>query len=629
MELARPLLIYDGDCDFCGLWIAHWKALTGERVDYAPFQEVESRFPQIPHETFERGVQLVMPDGTVYHNSEAVFRLLKDTPGRGWRLWMYQHVPGVRPVTEGVYRLVRGHRNFGYATTKLLWGSHIGPHTYMLTRWLFLRALALIYFIVFASLSVQIIGLVGEHGILPAGQFMERVAENVSGNERYLVPTLTWFNTSDAFLQFLCTGGMALSVLLLFDVLAVPVMILLWLFYSSLVIVGQSFLSFQWDILLLETGFLATFLGSTRLLPGLKRRTEPSMLVIWLFRWELFRLMFSSGVVKLASGDPTWHNLNAMDYHYWTQPIPNPIAWYMDKLPHEFDAMSVQFTFFVELLVPFLYFMPRRIRFVGALFTIALQLLILTTGNFAFFNWLTIALCIPLLDDDLLRRFFPKRAAEAIINTAVRPQGLRLALRRIVVAVVAVALVTASLIRIDAIINFVAQPIFHERLIVTNRLPDPVLDMANTVFQLHIIGGYGLFANMTTSRPEIIIEGSNDGETWLPYEFTYKPGDLNRPPPFVAPHQPRLDWQMWFAALGSFQNNPWFVALAHRLLEGTPEVLALLAHNPFPDAPPRYLRATVYNYRFSDWDTRNETGAWWTRSNPREYLPVITLESFR
>lgn len=622
--ILKPILIYDGDCAFCALWIAHWQRLTGDAVEYAPFQEVEGRYPQISHETFERGVQLVMPDGTIYRNAEAVFRLMQIAPTaagrrRRWMLWAYQDIPGFAAISEFNYRTIARHRDFGYWITQLWWGKHIGPHSYILTRWLFLRGLALIYLIAFGSLAVQILGLVGSGGILPAANFLGRMAANVPEPLRYLqFPTLAWLNSSDGFLQFLCYGGMGLALLLLFDLAPAITAFLCWLFYSSLMVVGQNFLSFQWDILLLETGFLAFLFAPSYLIPRYRAMRQPSLIMTYLYRWLLFRLMFSSGAIKLLSEDPVWRDLTALDYHWWTQPIPNLIAWYMAQLPQWVGQAGVTFTFVVELGVPFLYFLPRRPRFVGALLTVALMILIMLTGNYTFFNLLTIVLCIPLLDDDLLRKWLPGRFVQRVLGHALPPH--RSVVRGALITLLAAFILFTSGLRFFGL--------FSQNL--GADLPTALTDLANATYRARIVGGYGLFANMTTARPEIVIEGSNDGQTWLPYEFYYKPTDIYEPPVFVAPHQPRLDWQLWFAALGqTYERSPWFVSFARRLLTGAPDVLALIKVNPFPDAPPRFLRATLMDYGFTDIETRDLIGAWWTRRNPRVFLLEISLESFR
>jgi predicted DCC family thiol-disulfide oxidoreductase YuxK len=609
----RPVLIYDGECSFCRLWIEHWHRLTGDHVDYQPSQTVAHQYPQISSHEFAQAVQFVLPDGTFYSGAEAVFRLLQHTSKRGWLLWVYQHVPGFALFSERAYGFIAINRNFFYWITIFLWGQHLGPYRYSLTRWLFLRALGLIYLIAFISLAGQIKGLIGSNGILPVQNFLQNVSQAYASPDRYLlVPTLTWLNGSDAFLQFLCIGGAVLAILLILDITTIPVLALLWVFYLSLVNAGQDFLSFQWDILLLEAGFLAIFLASFHLLPRLNHQRAPSTLIIWLYRWLLFRLMLMSGLAKLASNDITWRNLTALQFHYWTQPLPTPLAWHMAQMPLWFMQISTIFMFFVELFVPFLFFMPRRLRFIGAILTITLQILIILTGNYTFFNWLTIVLCIPLFDDDALRRFFP--AAMRSIQQK-NPSKLK----RLIVFPLAIVIVFVGSIRLVNLVDARISP---------RILPLPLAQLYKQVNNWYLANGYGLFAVMTTTRLEIVIEGSQDGKTWLPYEFPYKAGDISRMPLYIAPYQPRLDWQMWFAALGDYRSNSWFVSFIYRLLQGSADVQALLMSNPFPDTPPTYIRAQLYQYQFTDSAEHGETGAWWKRELVGSYLPSVSLNDF-
>jgi hypothetical protein len=390
--------------------------------------------------------------------------------------------------------------------------------------------------------------------------------------------------------------------------LSVPVLAILWVLYLSLTVAGQIFMGFQWDALLLETGFLAIFLAPLRIRTDLAREAEPSPIIIWLFRWLLFRLMFGSAVVKLASGAPAWHDLIALSYHYETQPIPTPLGWYAHQLPLELHILSAVGMFVIEGFLPFLIFVPlRKLRYVAAGGFTLLQLLIALTGNYAYFNLLTITLCILLLDDDVVRRFLPIALLTPSFPEAdhriSRPQWWQ----------------TAE-IGLAAFLVFLSSVQVASLFFSYRNLPAPALQIAQWVAPFNLVNRYGLFAVMTTSRPEIIVEGSNDGETWLAYEFPYKAGDVRRAPPFVAPYQPRLDWQMWFAALGTANDNPWFRNFILRLAQGSPEVLALLAYNPFPDNPPRFLRAGVYDYHFTDFPTRASTTAWWQREYVRDYF---------
>jgi len=473
--------------------------------------------------------------------------------------------------------------------------------THRLVRWLFLRALALVYLCAFFSLLFQVEGLIGARGILPADELLRHVRERIGVERYWLLPTLCWVHASDGFLLLLCGGGAALAALLLFGVAPVAVLALLWTFYLSLVNVGQVFLGYQWDVLLLETGLLAVFFAPGGLRPGVGR--EPSRISLWLLRWLLLRLMLSSGLVKLASGDPTWRHLTALDYHYWTQPLPTWLAWYADQLPEWTHAASVALMFAVELLVPFLVFGGRRARLVAAVAFVGLQALIALTGNYTFFNLLTAALCLTLLDDAALPAWLRARLPNDGAPDGRRFPARDLALAVVVLPVSLMQLVSASGLRVG--------------------WPSPLPRLHQIVAPFASVNGYGLFAVMTTSRSEIVVEGSLDGETWQAYEFRWKPGDPRRAPGFVAPHQPRLDWQMWFAALDSCASNPWLVRFLARLREGSPPVLGLLAADPFAGATPRAVRAVLYDYRFTDLATRRRTGEWWRGERLGLYCPVV------
>lgn len=608
-----PLLVYDDECKFCCYWVARWRHLTGNLVGYAPSCQVASQFPEIPLEQFDTAVQFIEPNGTVFSGAEAVFRTLAHTPRMGWLLWMYQRIPGFSSSTEWIYRFIAEHRGIFSVLTRWLWGQHEERPEYYLTRWLFLRLLGVTYLIAFISLWTQIGGLVGSNGILPAQEYLEAVQMQI-GHERYrLFPTLCWLNASDGFLHLLCGCGTLLSVLLIFGVAPTYALIGLWAFYLSLTTIGQDFLSFQWDVLLLETGFLAIFFAPSRILPKVSRESPPSPMVLWLLRWLLFRLMFASGVVKLVSGDETWRNLTALNYHYETQPLPTWISWYVHQLPDWFQTISVVGMFAIELAVPFLIFAPRRLRFVACAAFLALQLVIIATGNYCFFNLLTIVLCIPLLDDTFFRDFRLK----GMFSRFKAPQTavMNWRYRKVGITVLTVVVILVSGIQIVGMFRRGAN------------IPAPAQHVLNWASSFRTINSYGLFAVMTTSRPEIVVEGSNDRQTWVEYPFTWKPGDLRQRPRWVAPHQPRLDWQMWFAALGNYRTNRWFMEFIERLLQGSPEVLGLLEENPFPKAPPQYIRAVLYEYHFTDFDTKRAEGTWWRRERKGLYLPEVSLRA--
>ncbi|HIC16574.1 TPA: lipase maturation factor family protein [Candidatus Poribacteria bacterium] len=518
--------------------------------------------------------------------------------------------------------LLGGKRKIRFLSTLTRWlgKANSNSPTYFISRWLFLRILGLVYFIAFLSLWVQIDGLVGSNGILPIKDYLDTIRDNF-GNERYrLWPTVFWLNGSDGALHFVCGLGLFLSVLLISGCWAPIALFCLWICYLSLVVAGQDFLSFQWDILLLETGFLAIFLAPFQNFPKLSCQSSPSASVLWLHRWLLFRLIFASGYVKLSSGDETWKNLTALNYHYETQPLPTLIGWYVHHFPEWFQKFSVSIMFGIELFIPFCIFLPRRCRAFAGGVLIILQILIASTGNYCFFNLLTIILCFLLFDDISLHRILPQKltsrfphSLREVEERTIVIRKLHFGCRSILVTMLVIFILLISGIRMAGMLFRYEQ------------LPSFTLRILRWTAPFHTVNGYGLFANMTTSRPEIIIEGSNDGENWRVYQFRWKPGNLDRPPRTVAPHQPRLDWQMWFAALSNYRRTPWFGKFIEKLLLSSPEVLGLLLENPFPDDPPRYIRAKLYDYKFTDWETNRGQGDWWQRTEKGLYLSIVSL----
>jgi len=642
----KPLMIWDGECLFCKMWIDRWREITAGKIDYATYQQAADQFPEIPVDQFKHAMAFIEPDGKTFFAAEAVYRSLRYRSSRRWLAWSYDHVPGFAVISEIAYKFIARHRGLGSTFTRLLWGKDVRPPIYFWARRWFLRALGLTYLIAFASLWVQMDGLVGSNGVSPLNQFLPAVYERFGPTAYSLLFTLCWVDSSNGFLHFLSGGGVVLSLLLILGIAPALSLVVLFVFYLSLTIAGQTFLSFQWDILLLETGFLSIFLAPWRLWPRRSsveaavsaasnfppagdtpaatvattqsRQQEPpvSRAGLFLLKFLLFKLMLMSGVVKLTSGDDCWWNLTALDYHYWSQPLPTVFGWWADKSPEWFKHFSVAFCLVVEIIAPFFIWAPRRPRLIAAGLMIFLQIVIALTGNYCFFNLLTIALCLLLIDNSVVRA---PQSREALRHTRRAPRGRALPDQLRSYATIAVIILTLPI---------------NVWLIFTAFRPDadwprPLVAIYGRLQSFRIVNGYGLFRVMTKDRDEIVIEGSADGIDWLPYEFKWKPGDVMRAPGWCAPHQPRLDWQMWFAALGSYRENPWFGRLIVRLLQGSRDVNQLLAKNPFPHDPPRYLRAMFYRYRFTTLRERRETGAWWKREQLREYLPTVSADQVR
>jgi predicted DCC family thiol-disulfide oxidoreductase YuxK len=590
---ARPLLIYDGDCGFCGYWARYWRKLTGERVRFAPYQELFEQYPEIPVEEFRRAVQYV---DSVRRASaaEASFLTLGHAPGKELWLALYRRLPGFAALSELIYAFIAAHRAASYGISRLLWGRDPTPPRYDLACFLCLRGLALVFLSAFVSFGVQALGLIGSRGILPVAELVSVLDARV-GAERFLeMPMLFWLNAGDAAIRAVCWAGAGFSLLLFFNRLPRLSLFMIYVLYLSLLYGGQTFMSYQWDVYLLEAAVLALIMLFART-PG-----------IWLLRWLLFRFMFMSGVVKLASGDPNWWDLSALSYHFFTQPLPTPIAWYAAHLPAGVLKFLTGATFAVELVVPFLIFLPRRLRFLAGFCFVAFQSCIVLTGNYNWFNFQTMALCLLLFDDAALRRVF----GNALLRGALADPRPPSRAAGIVVGAVVCLLVFASLVQMDE--RFGGHP------------PEAVQAIERRMGPLHLVSGYGLFAVMTTERNEIVLEGSADGADWKEYEFRYKPGDVARRPPWNIPHQPRLDWQMWFAALDDPRRLPWFSRFLQKVLENEPAVMALLAKDPFPDKPPLYARARFYSYRFTNAEDKAR-GLWWSRRPLGLYFPEVRL----
>ena len=480
---------------------------------------------------------------------------------------------------------------------------------------LYLRGLAAVYLVAFVSLWAQVDGLVGEQGILPASELVERVRD--AGLKRWLrVPTLFHVTATDAALHAMCGAGAAIAALTVAAPFSAPPWVLLWAFYLSLAGVCGDFLRFQWDALLLEAGFLAIFLAPPRLLPSARPLAEPTRLVVWLQAWLVFRLLFASGVVKLTHEDPTWLDFSALSYHYETQPLPPWTSWYVHGLPMWFHRASAMGMYTIEIAVPFFFFGPRRLRRIACALSGILQLAIAATGNYGFFNALTAVLLIPILDDGTWPRrlrsspYFAPPVEDGKPSWRRRWPWPALCPLTALLVVVGAWLLAASTLRIEL-----------------PRWMDPIARLYSAAAPFHIVNEYGLFRTMTTERPEIIIEGTVDGTEWRPYEFRYKPGDMMRAPSFVAPHQPRLDWQMWFAALSPRSAAHWLEPFCLRILEGSPAVLGLLGRDPFDGRPPLRVRALLYDYELTSRGPPAE--GWWRRKLLGELIRPVSLESFR
>jgi Lipase maturation factor len=481
-----------------------------------------------------------------------------------------------------------------------------GGNSYWLTRFVILRLLGLVYAVAFLVAAQQLVPLIGEHGLTPATRFLSSVQAELGSRTAGMthVPTLFWFGISDWALSIFPWIGFAISVVVLAGYANAIILTVLWAMYMSIVHVGQIWYGYGWETQLLETGFLSIFLCP--LLDGRPfPKTPPPLLVIWLFRWLGFRIMIGAGLIKLR-GDPCWRNLTCMYYHYETQPIPSPVSRYLHFAPHWFHRVETAWNHFVELVVPWFSFGPRVARHIAGVLLISFQILLVVSGNLSFLNYVTIIPFLACLDDTFLRRLLPtvlvRRAERQALGA--KPSRMQNGLA------IGLALLVGYL-SVAPVLNLIS-----ERQLM-NYSYDP-LDLVNT---------YGAFGAVGRERDEIVFEGTDDRQItsttqWKEYEFKAKPGDPNRPPPFVAPYQPRIDWQIWFAAMASPAEYPWTLHFVWKLLKNDPGTLSLLAGNPFPNAPPRYIRARLYRYKFASLGDP----AWWKREPIGDWLPALSVE---
>ena len=478
-------------------------------------------------------------------------------------------------------------------------GSSLWP------RWIFLRALGLIFFSAFYSLAYQIRGLIGPRGILPANDYLARVVAVVPGVKRlWYIPSVLWFGGSDRALTIVVALGIVCSLLLVFNVWPRVTIAACEALFMSCIAVLQDFSSYQSDGMLLEAGLISIFFAPRGLRPGLGSTDPPSSISLFMLRWEWFRIYFESGVVKLASGDVHWRNLTAMDEYYQNGPLPAWPGWYVQHFPHWYHAGTVLLTLAIELFVVWAVFLPRRYRITCFFAVTALQIGIIATANYAFLNYLVLVLGVLLLDDEIMARFGLPRPIAAAART--RP-GARGWIEGIALAWIMYATLWTF---------------FAPGSTSTLAKPEHALE------PFRVANAYGLFAVMTEARYEIEFQGSSDsGKTWIAYPFRYKPQNIYERPGIYAPYQPRFEWNLWFASLAPWQASPWVVSAQQRLIEGSPSVLALFRRDPFNGHPPSQVRTVLWRYWFTDWSTKRRTGAWWRREMLGMFAGVMSRGS--
>jgi lipase maturation factor 1 len=531
-----------------------------------------------------------------------------------------------------------------------LFDSKPGARDRLISRWLFLRALGGIYFSAFFSLVFQIRGLIGPDGILPANEYLQAVAHSLGyGRGLWFAPTLLWLASGPHMLIALCWVGMAASLLLAVNMWPRGMLLICFVCFLSFVSAAQDFSSYQSDGMLLEAGFIALFFAPSGLRPGFGPASSASRASLFLLQWEWFRIYFESGVAKIIGGDPQWRNFAAMDEYYQNGPLPTWIGWYMQHLPHWFHASTVFATLALELVLVWMLFLPRRWRVVCFFIVTPWQLGVILSANYTFLNYLVLTLGVLLLDDRFLAPFLPERWKMPVVASSSsnadddtsapelddpgkvremsaepaeagrgRPRSWRLTLRR--------AFTIFRVISIATVLSWIFYVTTAELIWMFSALPLPTAPV-EALEPFRIANRYGLFGIMTRGRYEIEFQGSEDGKTWVAYPFRYKPQELSAPPGIYAPYQPRFDWNLWFASLGSWRDYPIVPQTEVRLLSNDNDVLDLFAKNPFPDGPPHEMRAVIWQYWFTPMSEKRTQGLWWRRQFLGLYAPTVERES--
>jgi len=499
-------------------------------------------------------------------------------------------------------------------------------------RWIFLRALGLIYLSAFYSLLFQIKGLIGPNGILPAADYLQAMHAALELRSYWSAPSLLWFAAGNGALVTLCWVGLIASLLLTLNLWPRASLLICFVCFVSFVSAARDFSGYQSDGMLLEAGFIALFFAPAGLRPGLGAENPPSRASLFLLQWEWFRIYFESGVAKIGSGDLAWRQFTAMDDYYQNGPLPTWIGWYVQHLPHWFHASATVYTLVTELLIVWMLFLPRRFRIVCFFIVTPFEISIIATANYTFLNYLVLLLGVLLLDDRFLEWILPLRLralvrAESPIAAAGATDAMAAAPRAGLGAEWRERFTPLR----RAFAGLCLGLVFYSTTALLLWMFVPGLPLPQAPVQalepFRIANSYGLFAVMTHERYEIEFQGSPDGKTWIAYPFRYKPQAINEAPGIYAPYQPRFEWNLWFASLGPWQQSRFVVWAEERLLKNEPDVLALFATNPFVSAPPREVRTVIYQYWFTDMRTKRETGNWWRREELRQYAPALEREA--
>ncbi len=564
----HPIMVWDGECEFCRLCADRFKSAGTGKVEFIPFQDLHSKYPKAPQLDYKKSVVFFSKNG-IRSGAAAIYGYYSEI-GLQWPLMLYKRLNVFSKISEILYQFIANNRKFFRQIGQVFWGSNFLADTYKVSGWLYGRLLGLVGLIAFFSFWTQSDLLISSEGLVPFKDDLQQIegyitTTNSDISKWYARPTLLWLSKTDLWLDIILFSGIFSSILLFIGIIPHISIAISWVCYLSISSISEPFLNFQWDTLLLEAYLLSFFFVPWKIYDNRKKIENPSIIGKWLLWLLIIKLMFESGLVKFTffgqGGSNTWRDLTALNYHFWTQPIPSWISWYIDQLPSIIDKVSLFFTYWCELIVPFMIFFPRRIRRIAFFSLILFQILIILTGNYGFFNLLTIILCVTLLDDQLIAHYFDKwlKISKQESTTKALPEKIKMTMSVVIFSCF-----------IYTTIFFVNRDLKGSDF---NQSRNEISNLGNFIIQTaqvsRSLNAYGLFRVMTITRPEIYIEVLNQDSSWVPIIFKYKPVKEDQRPKFFFPHMPRIDWQIWFEALyfERLISNPFALSTYQRFLQ--------------------------------------------------------------
>ena len=564
----HPIMVWDGECEFCRLCADRFKSAGADTVEFIPFQDLHSKYPKAPQLDYKKSV-VFFSKNSFQTGAAAVYSFYAEI-GLKWPLRLYKRLNLFSIISESSYRFVANNRKFFRGIGQFFWGSNFLADTFKISGWLFGRLLGFVSLIAFLSFLSQSDLLISSDGLVPFKEDLQQLEGYITTTDSdiskwYAKPTLLWFSSTDLWLDIILFSGIFSSILLFIGIIPHISIAISWVCYLSISSVSEPFLNFQWDTLLLEAHLLSFFFVPWKVYDDRRKIEDPSLIGKWLLWLLIIKLMFESGIVKFTffgpDGSNNWRDLTALNFHYWTQPIPSWISWYIDQLPSSIDKLSLIFTYWCELIVPFMIFFPRRIRRIAFFSLILFQILIIISGNYGFFNILTIILCITLLDDQLIIHFFDKWSIKPMKEK--KDNELVKKIKMVFGIVIFCCFIYTT-------IFFVNRDLKGSNF---NQSRNDISNLGSNIIQTaqvsRSLNAYGLFRVMTVTRPEIYIEVLNQDSLWIPMIFKYKPVKESQRPKFFFPHMPRIDWQMWFEALyfERLISNPFALSTYHRFVQ--------------------------------------------------------------